>query len=97
MSLVFEWDPDKNDVNIQKHGVSFEEAETVFEDERAVMIFDEPHSIDEERFKLIGISRKLRELTVCHCYRNGDEAVRIISAWRATKEEAELYERGLRP
>ena len=93
--MKFEWDPEKNDVNLKKHGVSFDEAETVFEDERAVTIYDEKHSYDEDRFKIIGISRKLRELTVCHCYRNSIETVRIISAWRATKNEARLYERGL--
>ena len=74
------WDPDKNDINIKKHGISFDEAETVFEDERAVTIYDESHSYDEERFRIIGMSRKLRELTVCYCCRNGDEITRIISA-----------------
>jgi len=93
--LRFEWDPDKNEINFKKHGVNFEEAETVFEDERAVTIYDESHSDNEDRFKIIGISRKLRELTVCHCYRNGDEVTRIISARRATKNESKLYERGL--
>jgi uncharacterized DUF497 family protein len=93
--LKFEWDPEKNDVNQKKHGVSFEEAETVFEDEQAITIYDEQHSDEEDRFKIIGISRKLRELTVCHCCRNGDEIIRIISAWRARKNEIELYERGL--
>ena len=93
--MKFEWDPNKNDVNVKKHGVSFDEAETVFEDERAVTIYDEEHSNDEDRFKIIGISRKLQELTVCHCYRNGDDVTRIISARRATKNESKLYERGL--
>ena len=93
--MRFEWDPDKNEINFKKHGVNFEEAETVFEDERAVTIYDESHSDNEDRFKIIGISRKLRELTVCHCYRNGDEVTRIISARRATKNESKLYERGL--
>ena len=93
--MRFEWDPDKNEINFKKHGVNFEEAETVFEDERAVTIYDDSHSESEDRFKIIGISRKLRELTVCHCYRNGDEVTRIISARRATKNESKLYERGL--
>ena len=93
--MKFEWDPEKNNVNFNKHGVSFDEAETVFEDERAVTIYDEGHSCDEDRFIIIGISRKLRELTVCHCYRNGDDVTRIISARRATKNESKLYERGL--
>ena len=93
--MKFDWDPDKNETNFKKHGVSFDEAETVFEDERAVTIYDESHSDDEDRFKIIGMSRKLRELTVCHCLRNGDEITRIISARRATKSETKLYERGL--
>ena len=93
--MKFEWDPEKNEVNLKKHGVSFEEAESVFEDEQAITIYDEKHSGEEDRFIIIGINRKLRELTVCHCCRNGDEIIRIISAWRATKKEAELYERGL--
>jgi len=93
--LKFEWDPEKNEVNIKKHGISFEEAESVFEDEMAITIYDVKHSGDEDRFIIIGISRKLRELTVCHCCRNSDEAIRIISAWRATKKESELYERGI--
>ena len=93
--MRFEWDPAKNEINIKKHGVDFEEAETVFEDERAVTLFDDIHSSDEDRFIIIGISRKLREITVCHCHRNGDEITRIISARRATKSESELYNRGL--
>ena len=92
--MEFDWDPNKNDVNLRKHGISFDEAETVFEDERAVTIYDEEHSEDEDRFKIIGISTKLRELAVCHCYRNGDMVIRIISARRATKNESKLYERG---
>jgi len=95
--MRFEWDPDKNEINFKKHGVYFDEAETVFEDERAVTIYDEGHSGDEDRFKIIGISRKLRELTVCHCYRIENETTRIISARRATKNESLLYERGLKP
>ena len=85
----------KNNTNLRKHGVSFDEAETVFEDERAITIYDEEHSGDEDRFIIIGMSSKLRELTVCHCSRNGDEVTRIISARRATRSEAKLYERGL--
>jgi len=93
--LKFEWDPVKNETNIKKHGVDFAEAETVFEDEKAFTVFDADHSGDEDRFIIIGISRKLRELTVCHCYRNGEEITRIISARRATNNETKLYERGL--
>ena len=94
--MKFDWDENKNSANKIKHGISFEEAETVFEDEMAVTIFDEEHSENEDRFKIIGISRKLREVTVCHCYRdeNDGEVTRIISAWRASKNEIKLYERG---
>ena len=93
--MKFDWDPDKNETNFKKHGVYFSEAETVFEDERAVMIYDNKHTDDEDRFIIIGMSSRLRELTVCHCYRSVDEITRIISARRATKNEAILYERGL--
>jgi uncharacterized DUF497 family protein len=94
--LKFQWDPEKNEINIKKHGISFDEAETVFEDVGAVTLYDEEHSDFEDRFKIIGMSRKLRELMVCYCYRNGDQITRIISARRATKSEATLYERGLK-
>ena len=93
--MRFEWEPKKNEVNIRKHGINFDEAETVFEDERAVTIYDKEHSDDEDRFKIIGVSWKLRELTVCHCLREDDDVTRIISARRATKSESKLYERGL--
>jgi len=94
-AVKFDWNKEKNEVNLKKHGVSFHEAETVFEDEKAVTIYDEDHPYDEDRFKIIGMSREFRELTVCHCCRNGDEITRIISARRATKNEFALYERGL--
>ena len=93
--MKFEWDPHKNEINVKKHGVDFDEAETVFEDEKAVIIYDESHSISEDRFKIIGISRKLRELTVCYCCYDNDDITRIISARRATKNESKLYERGV--
>ena len=95
--MKFEWDSAKNEVNIKKHGIDFKEAESVFEDEMALIFFDDKHSFDEDRFIIIGISRKLRELTVCHCHRNGDDITRIISARRATKIETELYNRGMKP
>jgi uncharacterized DUF497 family protein len=91
--LKFEWDPDKNKRNKKKHGVDFEEAKTVFQDEMALELYDEEHSTDnEDRYIIIGISSKTRELMVCHCYRNGDEVIRIISARRATIAEMKLYE-----
>jgi len=93
--MKFEWDPIKSKANIYKHRVSFEEAETVFEDEYAIYLFDEIHSADEERFIVIGEDSLFRELAVCHCYRGKhDEIIRIISARKATKGEIKLYERG---
>jgi len=91
--MKFDWNPDKNKSNIKKHGVDFEEAETVFQDEMALELFDDEHSDDEDRYIIIGISSKTRELMVCHCYRNGGHVIRIISARRATKTEIALYER----
>ena len=89
--LEFEWDENKNRVNIQKHGVSFEEAKTVFHDENALLIDDLDHSTDEDRFILLGISISLRLLVVCHCYRQSDAVIRIISARKATKPESKQY------
>jgi uncharacterized DUF497 family protein len=91
--MRFDRNPDKNKSNIKKNGVDFEEAETVFQDEMALELFDEEHSEDEDRYIIIGISSKTRELMVCHCYRNGGDVIRIISARRATKNEIALYER----
>jgi len=89
--MIFEWDPEKNKTNFQKHGIYFDEAETVFEDIHALRIFDKEHSVDEERFIIIGFSGKERELMVCHCYKNGDEVIRIFSARRATDKEKKQY------
>jgi len=91
--LRFEWDPNKNKGNIKKHGVDFKEAESVFQDEMALELFDDNHSEDENRYIIIGISSKTRELMVCHCYRNNGDVIRIFSARRATKSEITLYER----
>ena len=91
--MEFDWDPVKNNMNIRKHGVDFEEAKSVFEDEMALEMYDENNSDYEDRFIIIGISSKTRELTVCHCYRNDGEITRIFSARRATKSEIALYER----
>jgi uncharacterized DUF497 family protein len=89
--LRFEWDPRKNASNRRKHGVSFEEAQTAFYDERALLIDDPDES--EERFVLLGLSAALRVLLVCHCYRKTDEVIRIISARKANREEKKEYER----
>ena len=92
--MRFEWDPEKNKRNVSKHRIDFKEAETAFEDPRAIEIFDDKHSQNENRFILIGMSTKERELTVCYCERNGGSIIRIFSARKATKNEKEMYERG---
>lgn len=89
--LEFEWDPHKEKTNIKKHGISFEEARTVFYDENAVQYFDPDHSQDEDRFILLGISFKLRVLVVCHCFRKSEMIIRIISARKADKNEETEY------
>ena len=95
--MKFEWDEEKNKINIDKHKVSFEEASTVFDDVNAVYDYDKSHSTHEDRFIIIGISEGFEnKLTVCHCYRGeNDEIVRIISARRATKSEIKIYEGGI--
>ena len=87
----FEWDPRKSRSNKAKHGVSFEEARTVFLDDHARIIEDDEHSEQEDRFLLMGLSIELRILVVCHCYRESDQLVRIISARRATTTERRQY------
>ena len=93
--LSFEWDEKKNQKNQWKHRISFEEAVTVFLDEEAIVIPDEDHSEYEERFLILGISRKLNLLVVCHCIREQEGVIRIISARHATKTEIRQYQRGL--
>ncbi len=90
--LRFEWDAQKSKANRRKHGVSFEEAVTVFSDEHAILIADPEHSAAEDRFALLGLSADLRALVVCHCYRR-EEVIRVISARRATRREREQYAR----
>jgi len=87
----FEWDEVKNDKNILKHGVNFQEASTVFRDAQAVVLDDVAHSQDEERFIIIGESEKQRLLMVCHCYRGDDDIIRIITARKADKKEKNIY------
>ena len=92
--LTFVWDPRKNLLNQAKHeGIDFDEAKTVFYDEYARLIFDPLHSSEEDRFIILGLSTKLRLLVVCHCYRESDSIIRIISARKATKKEEASYER----
>ena len=90
---LFNWDTEKNLSNIEKHGVPFKEAATVFLDPNATLLDDEEHSTayGEERFNIVGVSNGLRLLIVCHCYRDDDTIIRIISARKATKFEGKLY------
>ena len=92
--MRFEWDEIKNRKNRQAHGVSFEEAQTVFLDEGARRFFDPDHSQDEDRFLMLGISFRLRVLVVCHCHRASDTVIRIISARKADKQEESDYWKG---
>ncbi len=89
--LSFEWDEKKNASNKKKHGVSFDEAKSVFTDQFARLISDPDHSDDEDRFILLGTSIHSRLLVVCHCIRVSD-SIRIISARKADKQEREIYE-----
>ena len=89
--LRFEWDERRNASNRRKHDVSFEEAETVFYDDRAIFR-DDPDEEEEDRFILLGLSAGLRTLVVCHCYRKGDSVIRIISARKAHREERRDYD-----
>ena len=90
-SLKFDWEALKANANIKKHGVTFEEARSVFYDEKARLIDDPDHSEDEERFILLGFSSSLRILIVCHCYRSEGNVIRIISARKATTNETKAY------
>ncbi len=89
--IHFEWDSQKNAGNKKKHNVSFEEAKTVFYDPNALLIYDPDHSENEERFVIMGMSRNLKVLVVCHCYMSGDEIIRIISARKANRYEIKQY------
>jgi uncharacterized DUF497 family protein len=89
--ISFTWSKDKAEINLAKHGVSFDEAVSVFYDEEARLIDDPSHSVRDERFIIMGLSSKLRLLIVCHCYRDNDSVVRIISARKANKSEAHFY------
>jgi hypothetical protein len=90
-TLRFEWGERKAAENVKKHGVSFEEARSVFFDERARLIDDPEHSENEDRFILLGLSNSLRLLIVCHCYRRAGNVIRIVSARKATAREAKSY------
>jgi uncharacterized DUF497 family protein len=92
-SLSFEWDPKKATLNLRKHGVSFEDAQSVFSDENGLLIDDPDHSEEEDRFVLLGLSHSLRLLVVVHCYRSEGKVIRIISARKADAQERSIYPR----
>lgn len=87
----FEWDENKNQTNQRKHGISFEEASTVFFDAYAILFDDPDHSEEEERFLIIGVTSQEKICIVSHCYRGRDQKVRIISARKATSSERKIY------
>ena len=90
--IRFEWDARKASTNLKKHGISFEEAQSVFFDEHAIQFFDEDDSsLNEDRFFMLGLSYSLRILIVCHCVMDNDGLIRIISAREATKSETKFY------
>ncbi len=91
-NLIFEWDSHKNQINQKKHGISFEEAKSVFYDDKAIQFWDEAHSDEEERFLLLGRSSKMRILLIVHCYREQESVIRIISARKATENESKQYQ-----
>jgi len=91
MTPHFQWDPAKAKTNSQKHGISFEEAQSVFYDENARFMADPEHHGDEQRFLLLGMSSNPRILVVCHCCREAESVIRLISARRPTKKEVALY------
>ena len=89
--LRFSWDSRKAKSNAKKHGVTFEEAQSVFLDDYALLADDPDHSDDEDRFILMGVSSRLRVLVVCHCYRKSESEIRIISARKADRLEKRQY------
>lgn len=96
LELTFEWDPCKDQTNREKHRVSFDEAQTVFYDEKARITYDPDHSLREDRFLLLGLSTRFRLLVVSHTYRKNESVIRIISARLATRNEQQDYNHYLR-
>ena len=89
--MKFEWDENKNQINIKKHGISFQESSTVFYDINAIEFYDNEHSQWEDRFLMLGVSDRFNLLLICHCYRENENIIRIISARKATKNESKYY------
>ena len=92
--IKFEWNTAKAVTNIKKHGVSFDEAKSIFFDEFAVQFFDQENSTNEDRFLMLGMSNETNLLLVCHCERDDGNTIRVISARKATKNESKNYQRG---
>jgi hypothetical protein len=92
--IKFTWDENKNEINKRKHGLSFEEASEVFGDENAILFDDPDHSIEEDRFLIIGAVKSTKICIVSHCYRDNDNVIRLISAREATKDERTIYQEG---
>ena len=92
--IMFEWDPKKSLSNVRKHGVTFEEAKSVFFDEFAVQFYDKESSSTEDRFLMLGMSNESKVLMVCHCVRDSEVTIRIISARKATAKERKFYPKG---
>ena len=90
-NINFSWDSAKARLNEIKHKITFEEAKTVFDDENARLIYDPDHSENEDRFIILGLSCKLKILTVVHCYKESENSIRIISARKSTKKEQKQY------
>ena len=89
--IRFAWDPAKAAANLRKHGIAFDEAQTVFEDEEALILPDPDHSLDEDRFVLLGASVSSNVLAVVHCERAGGGVIRLISARKADRDERATY------
>ena len=92
---LFEWDEEKNKHNFFKHGIWFEEAQTLWSDARSMEFFDPDYSDSEERFIRVGHSSKDRLLLVVFCERLDPTTIRLISARKATKKEVKEYEEGI--
>jgi hypothetical protein len=89
--IEFTWNADKATANLKKHGVSFEEAQSVFYDDFAVQFYDAHPSTTEDRFLMLGMSSQARIIIVCHCEQEAGHTIRIISARKATKNECQHY------
>lgn len=92
--IQFTWDENKNEINKKKHGISFEEATEVFSDDNAILFDDPDHSLEEDRFLIIGAIKSSKICIVSHCYKDDDNIIRLISAREATKRERTVYLEG---